>query len=257
MAVTTSLGSPTTGVIVTGGGSGIGRATALALAEVGRPVALWDIDGGAAEAVAKEAAALGVASVGIGIDVQDTGRFAGAIDTSRAALGSIGGLLHAAGVTGRGGVDEVTDDDWDRVLGIHLRAGALLIRELVPDLTAQPGSAIVLISSIEGIIAHEAIVAYCSAKAGMLGLMRSTSARLAARGVRANAICPGFIETPMFSPAVSQPGAREAYEGRIPLKRLGRPEEIGRAARFLLSDDASYITGHELVVDGGVTKTTF
>ena len=140
---------------------------------------------------------------------------------------------------------------WDATLAIHLTAAAVLIRDLTPDLLANPGSAIVLVSSIEAIHGHEAIPAYCAAKAGMLGLVRSTTALLAPRGVRANAVCPGFIDTPMLAPMLSLPGTRDAFDARIPMKRLGRPDDIAKAIRFLLSDDASYVTGHELVVDGG------
>jgi NAD(P)-dependent dehydrogenase (short-subunit alcohol dehydrogenase family) len=250
--------TPDTGVVITGGASGIGRASAVALAEAGRPVALWDLNGDAATATATEiAGAYGVAAIGVGIDVRYSARFAGAIGASRDALGTIGGLVHAAGIVGAGPVDALDEDVWDATLGIHLKAAALLIRDLTSDLERNPGSAIVLISSIEGIIAHGAIASYCSAKAGMLGLSRSTAAHLGARGIRANAICPGFIETPMFTPTLPTPEARQAYEQRIPLRRIGRPEDIGRAARFLLSDDAAYVTAIELVVDGGVTRTTF
>jgi NAD(P)-dependent dehydrogenase (short-subunit alcohol dehydrogenase family) len=195
--------TPETGVVITGGAPGIGKATAYALAEAGRPVALWDLDGGLATSVASEiAAAHGVATIGIGIDVRDTARFGEAIAASRAAMGTIGGLVHGAGITGAGTIDALDEAVWDATLAIHLKAGALLIRDLVPDLEQHAGSAIVLIASIEGIQAHEAIVSYCSAKAGMLGLTRSTAARLGARGIRANAICPGFIDTPMVAPAV-------------------------------------------------------
>jgi NAD(P)-dependent dehydrogenase (short-subunit alcohol dehydrogenase family) len=250
--------SPATGVIITGGGSGIGRATGFALAAAGRPVALWDQNEAAATATAEEIRKEHrVAAIGVGIDVRDTHRFAECISTSRDAMGSIGGLVHGAGITGPGGIDQLDEAVWDATLGIHLRAGALLIRDLVPDLERNAGSAIVVISSIEGIVAHEAIVSYCSAKAGLLGLMRSTAARLGRRGIRANAICPGFIETPMFLPAVQGEGVREGYEQRIPLGRLGHAEEIGTVARFMLSDDASYITAAEIVVDGGVIRTTF
>ncbi|HEX7095698.1 MAG TPA: SDR family NAD(P)-dependent oxidoreductase [Acidimicrobiales bacterium] len=250
--------TPDTGVIVTGGGSGIGRATAFALAEAGRPVAVWDVNGEAAARVADEIAAQhGVATVGLAVDVCDTPAFGKAIDASRAAMGTIGGLVHAAGIVGAAPVDALDEQVWDATLGTHLRAGALLIRDLVADLEGNPGSAIVLIASIEAIVAHEAIVSYCSAKAGMLGLARSSAARLAKRGIRVNAVCPGFIDTPMFSPSVQAPGALETYVKRIPLARLGRPEDIARAVRFLLSDDAAYITATEMVVDGGVTRTTF
>jgi NAD(P)-dependent dehydrogenase (short-subunit alcohol dehydrogenase family) len=250
--------TPDTGVVITGGGSGIGKATAVALAEAGRPVALWDVDAGAAASAADEIRdRFGVGVVGVGIDVRDTARFGDAIAESRSALGSIGGLVHGAGIVGAGAVDQLTEETWDATLGIHLRAGALLIRDLVPDLERNPGSAIVVISSIEGIVGHEAIVSYCSAKAGLLGLTRSTAARLGPRGIRANAICPGFIATPMFLPAVGSAEAREAFEQRIPLRRIGEPHDIARTARFLLSDDAAYITAAEIVVDGGVTRTTF
>ncbi len=248
--------TPTTGVVVTGGGSGIGRATALALAEIGRPVATWDLRGDAAEAVAAEASKrFGVPAVGIEIDVRDTGAYDAAIARSRETVGTIGGFVHAAGIPGTGAIDELEEDAWDAVLDIHLRSAALLIKRLVPDLTSQPGSAIVLIASIEALVAHEAIPAYCSAKAGMLGLVRSTALRLGPRGVRANAVCPGFIDTPMLAPMVAVPGVREGLEGRVPLRRLGRPEDIARAVRFLLSDEAAYVTGTELVVDGGVIRS--
>ena len=250
--------TPDTGVVITGAGSGIGRASAEALAEAGRPVALWDIDGDKAKHAADDIAKRhGVPTIGVALDVCDTPAFGAAIEASRNALGTIGGLVHAAGIVGPGPVDALDESVWDTTLGTHLRAGALLIRDLTPDLTANPGSAIVLIASIEAIVAHEAIVSYCSAKAGMLGLVRSTAARLGKQGVRANALCPGFIDTPMFAPSVQAPGAREAYDQRIPLGRLGVPEDIGRTVRFLLSDDAAYITAAEIVVDGGVTRTTF
>jgi len=250
--------APQTGVIVTGGASGIGKATILALAEAGRPVAAWDLNAAGAEAVAKEASErFGVAAVGIGIDVADTAAFAAAIAKSRATMGTIGGLVHGAGITGPGSVEHITEESWDRTVNIHLRAGAMLIRDLVPDLTRNADSAVVVISSIEGIVAHAAIVAYCSAKAGLLGLARSSAAHLGSRGVRVNAICPGFIDTPMFSGALVNDDVRKAYLDRIPLNRLGRPEDIARTARFLLSTDAAYITAAEIVVDGGVTRTTF
>lgn len=250
--------SPASGVIVTGGGSGIGRATCLALAAAGRPVSPWDLNADAAHSVAVEAAQkYGVVAYGVGIDVRDTARFPAAIADTRAALGSIGGLVHGAGIPGASPIDQLDADVWDTVLDIHLRAAALLIRDVTADLERNPGSAIVLIASIEAIVAHEAIPAYCSAKAGLLGLARSTAARLGARGIRANAVCPGFIETPMFSPAVANDDVRQTYLDRIPLHRLGRPEDIANTIRFLLSDDAAYVTAAEFVVDGGVTRTTF
>jgi NAD(P)-dependent dehydrogenase (short-subunit alcohol dehydrogenase family) len=248
---------PTTGVIVTGGGSGIGRATALTLAEASRPVAVWDLSAPGAEAVAAEVRAAGGTAVAVGIDVQDTAGFADAIGRSRDVIGTVGGLVHAAGIIGAAPIDTVTEEVWDATLGIHLKAAALLIRELVDDLAANAGSSIVLVSSIEAIVAHGAIVAYCAAKAGMLGLARSTALRLGSRGIRANCICPGFIDTPMFAQAIAgDPSRRAEREQQIPLRRLGAPTDIAHTARFLLSDDAAYITGAEIVVDGGVTRVS-
>jgi NAD(P)-dependent dehydrogenase (short-subunit alcohol dehydrogenase family) len=247
-----------TGVIVTGGGSGIGRATAHQLAAAGRPVALWDLNGEAAATVAAEiASTYGVATLGVGLDVRDTARFGSVIAESRSALGSIGGFVHAAGAAAATPIDMLDETAWNATIAVHLTAAALLIRDLSADLTANPGSAIVLIASIEAIVGHEHIAAYCAAKAGMLGLSRATSARLAPMGARCNCICPGFIDTPLFRPAVAAPGVLDQYVARIPLRRLGRPEEIGSTAAFLLSDGASYITAAEIVVDGGVTRTTF
>jgi NAD(P)-dependent dehydrogenase (short-subunit alcohol dehydrogenase family) len=248
----------TTGVIVTGGASGIGLASATALAKAGRPVALWDLDGAKAAVQASDISErFGVASLGLGLDVRDSGLFAEAIDRSRSALGTLGALVHAAGVTGVGPIDVVETATWEATIAVHLTAGALLIRDLSADLKANPGSAVVLIASIEGIVSHGAIPSYCSAKAGMLGLARSSGAHLGAHGVRVNAVCPGFIETPMFTPAVSDPKMLDVYNQRIPLGRLGVPEEIGNVVRFLLSEEASYVNCAEIVVDGGVSRTTF
>ena len=249
---------PNTGVIITGGASGIGRASAELLAEVGRPVALWDINGDAAETAARFIEEQhGVSTIGVGVDLADTASFTDAIDRSRAAMGSIGGLLHAAGAAIPGPIDELTEEGWDRTHNVHLRAAALLIRDLVPDLRVNDHSAVVVIASIEGIVAHAGVPAYCAAKAGLLGLSRSSAARLGRFNIRVNAICPGFIATPMFLPVVQPEGLLERYEKRIPLHRIGLPEDIGRTARFLLSTEAAYITAAEIVVDGGVTKTTF
>jgi len=122
--------TPDTGVVITGGGSGIGRASADALAEAGRPVALWDIDGDKATQAADDIAKRhGVPTIGLALDVRDTPAFGAAIDASRRALGTIGGLVHAAGIVGPGPVDALEEEVWDATLGTHLRAAALLIRE--------------------------------------------------------------------------------------------------------------------------------
>ncbi|ACZ84180.1 SDR family NAD(P)-dependent oxidoreductase [Streptosporangium roseum] len=243
---------PDTGVIVTGGASGIGRACALALAETGRPVAIWDRDGAGARETASFAATNGATSVGVTVDVTDTSAFAAAIATTREALGSIGGLVHAAGVVAPTAVGNLTEPLWDAVLNVNLRAHALLTKALLADLRQHEGSAIVGISSVEGLVGQAFIPAYCSSKAGLLGLTRSMAHELPP--IRVNAVCPGYIDTPMLNGATGgDPGFMEAFRKKSPFGRLGRPEEIATAVRFLMSDEASFITGAHLVVDGGAT----
>lgn len=246
--------TPTTGVIVTGGASGIGRACATALAEVGRPVALWDLQADAAiEAAAAIAESTGVATIGLGIDVTDTAAIVAALTSSRDRLGTVGGLVHAAGAVRSEAIETVTEESWAAVVDVNLRAELFLVQALLDDLRANAGSAVVGIASIDGIVGHGAIPSYCSSKAGLLGLTRSLGDRLADDGIRVNAVCPGYIDTPMLAGAASVPEAREKMERSAPLNRLGIPDDIGKVVRFLLSDEASFMTCTHVVVDGGVT----
>ena len=243
--------SPVTGVVVTGGASGIGKACAHALGEAGRPVAVWDRDGTGAEAVAGQVASeTGVATVGIGIDVTDSSAFGDAIGRSRAVLGSIGALVHSAGTVRGDAIGQLDERGWDLVLNVNLRAEALLVQALLGDLRAATGAAVVGIASIEGIVGNAAIPAYCASKAGLLGLTRSMALQLGPEAIRVNAVCPGFIETPMLAAAG---GGRRRMVAECPMGRLGEPHEIASVVRFLLSDHASFVTGTFLVVDGGVT----
>ncbi len=246
-----ALHAPATGVIITGGASGIGLACARALAAVGRPVALWDMNTAKAGLEAKAIAdAFGVPAVGLAVDLRDPAAYAAAIAQSRAAMGTIGALVHSAGIVDTGSLDGLTEEVWANGINTHLRPLALLTRDLLADFKGNPGSAIVGIASINATLGHMANPVYSAGKSGMLGLIRSLADRLATDGVRINAVSPGVILTPMLQPSVDAlpPGA---FERRVLLSRLGRPEEIGRAVRFLLSDEASYITAAELVVDGG------
>ncbi len=251
------LGSPATGVLISGGGSGIGRETALALAEVGRPVAIWDIDATGAEETAARCRRHGTTAVWSVVDVSDTAGLETAVPQAASDLGSLGGFVHAAGVAGPATVDDISDGLWDATLNVNLRAAVMISRLLIgPFREAGPGSAAVLISSIEGLFGNSILTAYCASKGGVIGVMRSIAQRYATEGFRMNAVCPGAVDTPMLAPAFELPGLREELERRTPLKRVSTPDEIARPIRFLLSDEASFITGTTLTIDGGLTSVS-
>ncbi|GLV30957.1 hypothetical protein TomTYG75_34690 [Sphingobium sp. TomTYG75] len=251
MSLAPAIASPSSPVIITGGASGIGLASAHALAVIGRPVALWDIDGDKASAAARAIVAEhGTASTGIAIDLRELGGIEAALAATRKAIGRPGGLVHAAGVVDTASLDGLTAESWDSGIAIHLRSLAFIVQALHQDLAAQPGSAIVAIASINATLGNAMNPIYSAAKGGILSLVRSLADRLAQDGVRINSVSPGQIMTPMMRPAV-EALPHGHFEKRILLNRLGDPEEVARVVRFLLSDEASYITASEIVVDGG------
>lgn len=240
---------------MTGGGSGIGRATCLALAEIGRPVAAWDVNlAGAEETAAACREQHGVEAVAHEVDVREVASITAATAATTGELPSVGGFVHAAGVAGPMPIDFLDEEAWDAVLDVNLRGQAFVLRALIPALKAAcPGSAVVGIASVEAIIGNGMVPAYCSSKAGVLGLTHSMAQRLAIDGIRINAVCPGAIDTPMLAPLLALPEARTRIESRIPLGRVADPMEVAKVVRFLLSDDAGYVHGASIVVDAGMT----
>jgi len=249
--LTPALGTPGTAVVITGGASGIGLATAHALAAVGRPVALWDINAeGAAAAASAIAARYGVTAIGLAVDLRDPQAVAPAALAARAALGPVGGIVHGAGTAVQTGIGGVTPENFDAGMALHVRALLLLTQAFMDDLKASPGSAIVAIASINAWFGNAMIPIYTAAKGAVISLVRSMADELALSGIRINALSPGMIDTPILGEM--RDGMAQLYGPRIFLGRFGQPEEVARTIRFLLSDEASYITAAEIVVDGGI-----
>ena len=237
-----------TGVIITGGASGIGLATAKALVAEGRPVAIWDLGADRVDAARQSLrdVAPDVPVAAIAFDVTDEAALGPAVDTSRRTLGTIGGLVHAAGNIYAEPIDEVTWSRWSSQIDVHLNAYARIVQALVSDLRANSGSAIVAISSINGLLGNESNPAYSAAKAGMIGLNRSLTARLGRDGIRVNAICPGYIETPMTANSLSRAaGTRPVH--RDLLARTARSsggDRLGSAVPAERRSVLSHRAGH-------------
>ncbi len=241
--------------VVTGGGSGIGRAAALLFAQEGARLCLADRDGAAAEAVAAEVRAEGSeALVRVG-DVGEPGR----ADTDAAAVlsafGRIDVLLTAAGFSSGGTALTIPLEDWDAVLRTNLWGTWLWARAVLPAMQAAGSGSIVTVASQLARAGGRNNSAYIAAKGAVLSLTKTMALDFAADGIRVNAILPGAIETPLlarsFARSATPETTREASRQRHPMGRFGRAEEVAQAALYLASDAASFTTGTELVVDGG------
>jgi meso-butanediol dehydrogenase/(S,S)-butanediol dehydrogenase/diacetyl reductase len=239
--------------VVTGGASGIGEATVRRLMAEGASVVVADLQRDRAEALASE---LGDRADPVGLDVTNHEAvdrlMAGAVER----FGRLDVVFNNAGISSMGRVDELEVDDWQRVIDVDLTAVFYGCRSAVPHLRAGGGGAIVNTASISGLFGDWGLPAYNAAKGGVMNLTRALAADHARDGIRVNAVCPGGIATAMTDSLVHSRRAQTQYERLIPQARMGRPEEIAAAVAFLASDDASYITGHGLVVDGGVTALT-
>lgn len=233
--------------IVSGGGSGIGRATCLELARHGACVAVADVSG---EAAARVAAEVGSA-LACPVDVRSAGQVRRVVGQVLERWGRIDILVNSAGIYQIGGIETISEDDWECMLGINLKGVFLFCRAVIPTMRAQGSGAIVNVSSITGRSKGElAGVHYAAAKAGIIGLTMTLANQVAAEGIRANCVAPSTIDTPMN--AELSPEQRAQMEQRVPMGRLGRAEEVASAIAYLASPAASYITGETLNVNGGV-----
>lgn len=238
--------------IVTGSARGIGRAIALKLAEVGADIVVNDIPA-AAEALentANEIRALKRKALAVTADVSSPPDVARLIDTAASTMGRIDILVNNAGVTRDQLIMRMTDEDWDTVLNIDLKSAFLCTRAVLRYMMKQRWGRIVSIASVVGIMGNAGQANYAAAKAGVIGLTKSIAKEVGSRGITANAIAPGFIETKMTEQLDEK--QRQTLMQRIPLGSIGTPRDVAEAVAFLASEEAKYITGQVLGVDGGM-----
>jgi NAD(P)-dependent dehydrogenase (short-subunit alcohol dehydrogenase family) len=238
--------------LVTGGAQGIGQGIAERFVEAGAAVAVLDINGAGAREVAR---ALGRA-IAIEADVADEEHVQAAVEQTVAQLGSLDVLVNNAGIEISGTVAEMSSETWDRVLAVNLRGAFLCSKYAIPHMRGR-GGAIVNISSVHAFHSYPHEPAYDASKSGMLGLTRTMALDHGKDGIRVNAICPGYIRTPLLERWFSElPNPEETMREVLkyhPLGRIGTPRDIADAALFLASDSAWFISGAYLVVDGAMT----
>ncbi len=240
--------------LITGAGSGIGEATATRFAEEGATVVVADVRVDAAESVART---IGGTAIGIEIDVINRASIKAAVDTTVESFGGLDVLVCNAGVTIVGGVTDLSEDEWDKELDTNLKSVYLCAKEAWPHLEARGGGSILSTASMAGQWAIPADAAYCASKAGLIMLTKCMALDGAKQNIRANCVCPGFTNTPMiegyFRDQADPAAARAFAESMHPLGRLGEPSDHANAFVYLASDEATWVTGTALVVDGGIT----
>lgn len=238
--------------LVTGGSRGIGRATALELAQRGFDVAIvYAGNAERAQQVVAELESWGAKAKAYKCDVSNEDEANACVKQVLADFGSVWVLVNNAGVTADGLLMRMKDDSFDRVLNVNLKGTFHMTRAVSGPMARQRGGRIVNVSSVVGIMGNAGQVNYAASKAGVIGLTKSVARELARRGVTCNAVAPGFVQTDMT--AKLSEATRNKYEGEIPLGYLCEPESIAKAIAFLASDDAAYITGVVLPVDGGMS----
>ncbi|MBW2942181.1 SDR family NAD(P)-dependent oxidoreductase [Zhongshania aquimaris] len=251
--------SPLTPVVVTGAAQGIGRACAEALAEAGRAIAIWDLNESGARSAAEDLKKeYGVATFSLALDTTDTAALGSAVEATKRALGSIGGLVHAAGISIEESLGDLTEENWDKVQSVNLRSYPFIVKALMEEFSHNAGSSVVGIASINTDFGNGNTPAYSVSKAGIISLTKSLAHTLGEKAIRINAVSPGYIQTAMSDQAFERfPELKEKLVGSTFLHRMGRPSEIASTVRFLLSNEASYITGQTIVIDGGATLSQF
>ena len=239
--------------LVTGGASGIGRATALAFAKKGAKVAVvdWKENDEMVDLI-KE---LGSEAIFIKCDVSKTDDVKAMVAQTIAAFGRLDYAFNNAGIEGASApTQDCSEENWDKTIGVNLKGVWLCMRYEIPEILKQGKGAIVNCASVAGLVGFAGLPAYVASKHGIVGLTKTTALECATQGIRVNVVCPGVIQTPMIDRLTGKTKEGiERFKGFEPIGRFGLPEEIANAVVWMCSDEASFVTGHVMAVDGGFT----
>ncbi|MFN2452471.1 MAG: glucose 1-dehydrogenase [Candidatus Dormibacteria bacterium] len=242
--------------VITGGGNGMGRAASLLFAAEGARVAVADRDPVAGEATVDAVREAGGHAAFVPMDVADADSVGRGIAHVMEHVGAVHVLYNNAGIfpADDGGALDTSEATWEQVMAVNLKGVWLCCRAGIPAMLESGGGSIINVSSFVALMgAATAQIAYTTSKGGVLAMTREIAVEYARRGIRANALCPGPIDTPLLAELMADPDRRARRMVHIPMGRLGQAEELARAALFLAGDDSSFMTGSALVVDGGIT----
>ena len=239
--------------IITGGGSGIGKATAVLFAREGAAVVVGDINAATAQATVQEMVVAGGRACAVRVNVTQAAEVERLVATAVQEYGRLDILFNNAGIGKRVSLTALSEDDWQQVIDVDLKSVFLGSKYAIPAMRQSGGGSIINTASIYGLVGAEGVAAYNAAKGGVVLLTKNMAVDHARDNIRVNCICPGHTETPILGPLKQDPVMLETIRQRYPMGRFGRPEEIAYGVLFLASDASSFMTGAALVVDGGYT----